>query len=49
MQQMPITPTLVLLPGMDGSGTLFEPFLRALPPDLPVKVLRYPGQDALSY
>lgn len=49
MQQMPTPPTLVLLPGMDGTGMLFEPLLRALPPDLPVKVLRYPGQDALSY
>lgn len=49
MQQMPTTPTLVLLPGMDGTGMLFEPFLRALAPDLPVKVLRYPGQEALSY
>ena len=40
--------TLVLLPGMDGTGILFEPFLQALPPDLPVKVVAYPGHAPLS-
>ena len=41
--------TLVLLPGMDGTGILFKPFLQALPPDLPVKVVAYPGHAPLSY
>lgn len=45
---MPAMTTLVL-PGMDGTGILFEPFLRALPSDLPFKVVRYPGSDALGY
>lgn len=31
---MPAMTTLVLLPGMDGTGILFEPFLRALPSDV---------------
>ncbi|MBH9575954.1 alpha/beta hydrolase [Inhella sp. 1Y17] len=35
-------PTLVLLPGMDGTGELFEPLLQALPATQPVLVLRYP-------
>lgn len=46
---MPAMTTLVLLPGMDGTGILFGPFLRALPPDLPVQVVSYPGRDVLGY
>ncbi len=41
--------TLVLLPGMDGTGILFEPFLQALPPELPVRVMVYPGDEPLGY
>lgn len=41
--------TLVLLPGMDGTGILFEPFLQALPSELPVRVVVYPGGEPLSY
>lgn len=41
--------TLVLLPGMDGTGILFAPFLRALPPELPTQVVAYPGHEALNY
>jgi pimeloyl-ACP methyl ester carboxylesterase len=33
---------LVLLPGMDGTGDLFEPFLAALPSSLRPVVVRYP-------
>jgi pimeloyl-ACP methyl ester carboxylesterase len=42
-------PTLVLLPGMDGSGRLFDPFIAALWPGAAVKVVRYPPDQALSY
>ena len=28
--------TLVLLPGMDGTGTLFAPFREAFPADFPI-------------
>ncbi|MFZ5550148.1 MAG: alpha/beta fold hydrolase [Pseudomonadota bacterium] len=47
MQSEPIT--LVLLPGMDGSGELFAPFVEALGPQVPVVVVRYPGERALGY
>ncbi|CAN7267178.1 alpha/beta fold hydrolase [Polaromonas sp. LjRoot131] len=40
---------LVLLPGMDGTGDLLSPLLKALPPSLPVEVVRYPGHEALGY
>lgn len=40
---------LVLLPGLDGSGLLFEPLLRALGGSLPVRVLAYPAQLAGDY
>lgn len=42
-------PTLVLLPGMDGTGTLFEPLLLALGQHWPVQVLHYPGDQPLGY
>lgn len=41
--------TLVLLPGMDGTGTLFEPFLAALGPEFNAKVVRYPTAEPLGY
>ncbi len=41
--------TLVLLPGMDGTGQLFAPLLRALDPDISTVVLQYPGQEPLDY
>lgn len=40
---------LVLLPGMDGTGDLFAPLLKTLPPSLQVEVVRYPGHEALGY
>ncbi|NIF82527.1 alpha/beta hydrolase [Comamonas sp. Tr-654] len=40
---MPIT--LVLLPGMDGTSILFEPFIAALGNRYPVSVVRYPAKD----
>src|SRR5687767_5910188 len=41
--------TLMLLPGMDGTGHLFAPFLEALGNEFNVKVVRYPGTEALNY
>lgn len=41
--------TLLLLPGMDGTGELFDPFLQALPADLAPRVVRYPAEPPLSY
>ncbi len=40
---------LVLLPGMDGTGTLFEPFIRRLPRQLRVKIVRYSEHKHLNY
>ncbi len=41
--------TLVLLPGMDGTGDLFEPFLAELTPRFNTIVVRYPVSVALEY
>jgi pimeloyl-ACP methyl ester carboxylesterase len=41
--------TLVLLPGMDGTGELFAPFLAKLGPEFSVKVVRYPTNEPLGY
>jgi len=40
---------LVLLPGLDGTGVLFRPFLNVLPPDVEPVVASYPAQKPLSY
>src|ERR1043166_2206997 len=40
---------LVLLPGMDGTGILFEPLLKALPGTLEPIVVSYPSDKPLSY
>lgn len=42
-------PTLVLLPGMDGTGDLFSDFVQALPHDQPFQVVRYPTQEVMGY
>ena len=41
--------TLVLLPGMDGTGDLFAPFVTALGPEFKVVIARYPGDRDLGY
>jgi len=41
--------TLVLLPGMDGTGLLFAPFVRALPEWVKPLVVSYPGDRPLDY
>lgn len=38
---IPLT-TIVLLPGMDGTGNLFAPFVDALPAGLQAEIVRYP-------
>ena len=42
-------PTLVLLPGLDGTGLLFRPLLEVLPPSLPAQVVAYPPDQQLGY
>lgn len=34
---------------MDGTGSLFEPFVSALDPTLPIEIVRYPTSGALGY
>lgn len=40
---------LVLLPGMDGTGRLFGPLLRALPPGWDATVVRYPPDRRMGF
>ena len=41
--------TLVLLPGLDGTGDLFEPFIAALGPEFNPCVVRYPVAEPMGY
>jgi pimeloyl-ACP methyl ester carboxylesterase len=41
--------TLVLLPGLDGTGNLFANFVSALTPNLDTRIVRYPTDRLLSY
>ncbi|MGS5088306.1 alpha/beta fold hydrolase [Hydrogenophaga sp. A37] len=41
--------TLVLLPGLDGSGDFFGALCRQLPPQWRTHVVPYPGDQPLSY
>jgi pimeloyl-ACP methyl ester carboxylesterase len=41
--------TLVLLPGMDGTGELFEPFVQAMGSGYKILCMRYPGDMAMGY
>lgn len=40
---------LVLLPGLDGTGLLFKPFLACLPLKIKTKVITYPAEQTLDY
>lgn len=42
-------PTIVLLPGMDGTGELFQPFLAALKGEFRTIVVQYPTERTLTY
>ncbi|MCW7538350.1 hypothetical protein OOT46_10915 [Aquabacterium sp. A7-Y] len=44
----PTRPTLVLLPGLDGTAVLFRPLLASLPADLRVRPLSYPTERRLN-
>lgn len=47
MLEYPIT--LVLLPGMDGTGSLFRPLIDQLGNGFDVRVISYPTEEALGY
>lgn len=38
---------LVLIPGLDGTGTLFEPFVQALPPGIDTTIVSFPHDKAI--
>jgi pimeloyl-[acyl-carrier protein] methyl ester esterase len=40
---------LIILPGMDGTGTLFQPFIEEVRDSFNVKVVQYPTNEALGY
>ena len=42
-------PTLVLLPGLDGTGDFFQPLLEALGDEVRTHVVRYPVAGAYDY
>ena len=42
-------PRLLLLPGLDGTGALFEPFLDALPGAFDSAIVSYPPDATLDY
>jgi pimeloyl-ACP methyl ester carboxylesterase len=44
-----LTLTFVLLPGMDGTGQLFEPLVTALGDEFVISVVRYPTAEPLGY
>jgi pimeloyl-[acyl-carrier protein] methyl ester esterase len=41
--------SLILLPGLDGTGLLFQPLLAALPATIKPIIVSYPGDRHLSY
>lgn len=41
--------TLVLLPGLDGTGNLFAKFVSTVTPNLDARIVRYPTDRPLSY
>ena len=40
---------IILLPGMDGTGVLFKPLLKALPKDIEVHIISYPCDKKQAY
>lgn len=42
-------PTLVLLPGLDGTGKLFSAFVRELGSDLDTEIIAYPVDQPMGY
>jgi pimeloyl-ACP methyl ester carboxylesterase len=42
-------PALVLLPGLDGTGKLFDEFVQVLGPDVSTQIIAYPTDAPLGY
>ena len=43
------SPSLVLLPGLDGTGLIFGPLLDHLPEEIDARVVRYPVDRVMSF
>ena len=43
------SPTLVLLPGLNGTAGLFSPLISALPNSINLKIITYPTDQKLTY
>ena len=41
--------TLLLLPGLDGTGLVFEPLLKHLPAEIDAQVVRYPTDRIMTF
>ena len=41
--------SLILLPGLDGTGLVFEPLLKHLPATIEPVFVRYPGDTPMSF
>jgi pimeloyl-ACP methyl ester carboxylesterase len=42
-------PQLIILPGLDGTGTRLTPFLREMEPAVPTRVIGYPPDRPMGY
>jgi pimeloyl-[acyl-carrier protein] methyl ester esterase len=42
-------PSIILLPGLDGTGDLFDPLLAVIPRSIRSRIISYPIDQALSY
>lgn len=49
IQQHNAPTTVCLLPGLDGSGELFAPFIEHIPQNYSVQVIRYPANPKLDW
>jgi pimeloyl-[acyl-carrier protein] methyl ester esterase len=49
MGARPAAPTLVLLPGLDGTGDFFQPLLESLGDSVRSRVVRYPVDSAFDH
>jgi pimeloyl-ACP methyl ester carboxylesterase len=45
----PTMTTLLLLPGLDGTGLIFEPLLTYLPEEIDAQIVRYPANRVMSF
>jgi hypothetical protein len=49
MTEDPSLPSLVLLPGLDGTGKLFSEFVRAMGSEIDAQIVAYPKDEPLGY